>query len=41
MSSLNDHVVNINWALKNVKSDVIIDFIYPDHRELVSNKVVA
>ena len=41
MSSLNDYVVNINWALKNVKSDIIIDFIYPNHRELVSNKVVA
>ena len=41
MSSLNNYVVNINWTLKNVKSDVIIDFIYSDHRELVSNKVVA
>ena len=41
MSSLNNYVVNINWTLKNVKSDVIIDFIYSDYRELVSNKVVA
>jgi len=36
MSSLNDYVVNINWALKNVKSDIIIDFICPNHKELVS-----
>jgi len=43
MSSLNDHVVNINQALKNVKSDIIIDFICSDHRGLVLvlNKVVA
>ena len=41
MLSLNDYVVNINWALKNIKSDVIIDFICPNHRELVSNKVMA
>ena len=43
MSSLNDHVVNINQALKNVKSDVIINFICSDYRGLVLvlNKVVA
>ena len=43
MSSLNDHVVNINQALKNIKSDIIINFIHPDHRGLVlvSNKVAA
>ena len=43
MLSLNNHVVNINQALKNIKSDVIIDFIYSDYRELVlvSNKVMA
>ena len=43
MSSSNNHVVNINQALKNIKSDVIIDFIYSDYRELVlvSNKVMA
>jgi len=43
MLSSNDHVVNINQALKNVKSDIIIDFIRPDHRGLVpvSNKVAA
>ena len=39
----NDHVVNINWALKNIKSNVIIDFIYLDHRGLifVLNKVTV
>ena len=43
MLSLNNHVVNINQALKNIKSDVIIDFIYSDYRELVLvlNKVMA
>ena len=43
MLSSNNHVVNINQALKNIKSDVIIDFIYSNYRELVlvSNKVMS
>ena len=43
MLSLNNYVVNINQALKNIKSDVIIDFIHSDYRGLVlvSNKVMA
>jgi len=43
MTLSNDHVINVNQALKNVKSDVIIDFIHPDHRGLifVLNKVAA
>lgn len=43
MTLSNDHVINVNQALKNVKSDVIIDFIHLDHRGLifVLNKVAA
>lgn len=43
MATSNDHVTNINWSLKNIKSDIAIDFICPDHRGLilVSNKVIV
>ena len=36
-----EHVVNLDCALKGIKSDVIIDFIRSDYKELiiVSNKV--
>jgi len=39
----NDHVTNINQLLKNIKSDIVIDFIYLDHRGLIfiSNKVAV
>ena len=32
--SLN-YVANINWALKNIKSNTIADFIHNDHRGLI------
>jgi len=43
LSLSNKHIVNINHALKGIKSDVIIDFIRSDYRRLiiVSNKVVS
>ena len=43
MATSNDHVININRSLRNIKSDIAIDFIRPDHKGLilVSNKVVA
>ena len=36
------HIVNLNYALKGIKSDIIIDFVRFDYRRLiiVSNKVV-
>ena len=39
----NNHVVNINQTLKNIKSNIIIDFICLNHRGLIfmSNKVAA
>jgi len=38
----NKHVANINRELKNIKSDVMANFIRADHRELViiTNKVM-
>ena len=43
MATSNNHVTNINQSLKNIKSDIAIDFIHPDYRGLilVSNKVVV
>ena len=43
IATSNDHVTNINQSLKNIKSNIAINFIYPDHRGLilVSNKVVV
>jgi len=43
LSTSGDHVTNINCALKGIKSDVIIDFIRSDYRNLIviSNKVTA
>jgi len=40
---LSKHVTNINRALKNIKSEVITDFIWKNHRGLIitTNKVVA
>jgi len=28
------HVANINWTLKDIKLDTIIDFVWADQREL-------
>ena len=43
MVTSNDHVTNINQLLKNIKSDIVIDFIHPDYRGLIfiSNKVAV
>jgi len=43
MASSNDHVVNLNYTLKGIKLNVIIDFIQTNYRGLiiVSNKVVS
>ena len=43
MATSNDHVININQSLRNIKFDIAIDFICPDHRGLIliSNKVAA
>ena len=34
MVTSNNYVTNINWSLKNIKSDIAINFIHPDHRGL-------
>jgi len=34
---LSKYVTNINRALKNIKSEVVVDFIQKNHRDLVSN----
>ena len=41
MVASDGHVVNLNCALKGIKSDTIIDFIQVDHRNLIitANKV--
>ena len=38
-----NYVINLNYALKGIKSEVIIDFIKSDYRKLiiVSNKVAS
>jgi len=43
LTSANEHIANINRALKNVKSSVIVDFIHPDNSgiTIVSNLVVS
>jgi len=41
MKSLDDHVTNLNHALKSIKSDTIVDFICIDHCGLIvtANKI--
>jgi len=41
ISSLDDHIANFNCALKNIKSETIVDFIHVNYRGLIitSNKV--
>jgi len=43
LSLSGNHVTNINRALKSIKSDVVINFIRSEHRDLIviSNKVMA
>ena len=42
MISSNKHVINLNYVLKGIKSDIIINFICFDYCDLIvtSNKVV-
>jgi len=41
MSNLSSYVTNINRALKNIKSDIMADFIYIDNRRAIitTNKI--
>jgi len=43
MSLLNKHVFNINRVLKDIKLDIMADFICTDNRELIiiTNKVAS
>ena len=43
MKDLNTHTVNINRVLKNIKSEVIADFVWSDQASTIiaTNKVVA
>jgi len=43
LSLSGEYIVNLNHTLKSIKSDVIVDFIRSDYRELiiVSNKVAS
>lgn len=42
MKDLSAHITNINRALKNIKSDIMADFIYIKNRGVVitTNKVI-
>ena len=41
IKDLSAHVTNINRALKNIKSEIVADFIYLDNRSIIitTNKV--
>ena len=43
MACSNIHVANINSSLKNIKSEVTVDFIRPDNKDIIvtTNKVAA
>jgi len=43
MKSSGKHIININHALKGIKTDTFIDFICSDYHSLIitSNKVVS
>ena len=43
MAHSNVHVANINSSLKNIKSEVTVDFIRPDNKDIIvtTNKVAA
>ena len=43
MKLSNKHVANIDRALKDIKSDIITDFIYTDNKDLTitTNKVAS
>ena len=35
LSKLSEYITNINWVLKNIKSNTVTDFIYKDYKELI------
>ena len=35
IKDLSMHVININWILKNIKSSVMVDYIYVDGKDIV------
>jgi len=37
MKASDEHILNMNYALKVVKSDNFIDFIYSDYQSLIIN----
>ena len=43
MIASNEHITNLKWTLKGIKSDLIIDFICIDYRRLIiiSNRVAS
>ena len=43
MKNSSFYVVNINWFLRNLKSEVLVDFIYSDltGATVITNKVAA
>ena len=43
MASSSEHIANINRTLKNIKSDVIADYVYSEHISItiVTNKVAS
>jgi len=43
MEDSNNHITNLNRALKNIKSDVMVDFIYQEQSEvtIVTNRVAS
>ena len=43
MSLLGDHIANINIALKNIKSEILADFVCNNHHGLIitTNKVAS
>ena len=43
MESSSSHITNLNRALKNIKSDILADFVYMDQAgiTIITNKVVS
>ena len=43
IKNLSSHVININWALKSIKSNIYADFICADNKDIIisTNNVAA
>lgn len=41
MTTSEEHIANQNCGLKDIKSDIVIDFIWTNHRGLIITKKVA